>query len=770
MKHSIILKTLLLLGSLIIVIFIGFGYSFSQNDKQLIGDIRKYNLKSAMKALDYRQIEKLKLNQNQMENTINTIAKNSSEYLLNYDLDGLKKNILFDMKRDGVEAVKIWDNEVDELFLLAIKKNKKINFDSIEFKENSNLKKIEKNIEFIENGNKQILGKITLYYDEAIIINEINKLKENTIDNITRFDLTVDEQLKESNQVKLVMAIGALFLILMLSSILLMIFVNKPLKILQKNLDDFFLFLQNKKEATNTIHIDTNDEFGQMAESLNENIAVSARLHEEIRELNTNLEKKIDEKTTKVRTLLDNADQGFLTFGDDLIIDKEYSKECVKIFKKSIDGVNLAELLYPTGSNKKEFFMQTLQSLLNETNSLKIKTIISLLQSEFIINKKAINLQYKIVSEDKFMLILTDITAEKILEKKINREKNILKMIVAVVSDSDEFFELTDEFFALELSKNNLVDIQKTPLHNATEIYRIIHTFKGLFSQKEMNNVVVNLHKLESALSDAISSQTTTNEKLQTLLSESDFHKWLTKDIDIIKDILGDELFSKKGNILIKEETISNIEKKIIEIVKNHDEFPEIQMVANEIKDLKQKTIYSIFSSYPKLIDQLSQRLDKSIYPLEIIVNKDLKASDKIRPFVKSLVHLFRNSIDHGIESMDERAELEKDEIGTISCSIKKENNNLHIVIADDGAGLDIEKIKQKANSLRISTENMSDKDIEYLIFNDRFSTKDDISEISGRGVGMAVVKDEVEKLNGIIKINSQRHIGTTIEFIIPIN
>jgi len=118
---------------------------------------------------------------------------------------------------------------------------------------------------------------------------------------------------------------------------------------------------------------------------------------------------------------------------------------------------------------------------------------------------------------------------------------------------------------------------------------------------------------------------------------------------------------------------------------------------------------------------------------------------------------------------MDERAEIEKDEIGTISCSIKKENENLHIIIADDGAGLNIDKIKSKASSIGISTDNMSDKEIEYLIFNDRFSTKEKVTQISGRGVGMAVVKDEVEKLNGIIKINSQINKGTTIEFVIPL-
>lgn len=769
MNQSIILKTLLILGSLIIAIFLSFGYLFSQNDKKLIEDIRKYNLSSALKELDKSQSDRLKLHQNQMKDIVNTIAKNSSEFLMNYDVEGLKKNLEFDMKKKSIKAIEVWDSELDEVFLLAQKKDSDIIFTSKLGKGFKKFTKFEQDINNSNNGNIENLGKLIFFYDESFITDEIKRLKTQKITEIDNFNKTIDKQLADSARNKLLMEIVALITILGVISLLLINFVNKPLKILQRNLDDFFMFLQNKKDSTNTIPIETKDEFGQMSESLIENIGVSARLHEEIGELNKNLENKVAEKTTKVTTLLDNADQGFLSFGADLIIDNEYSKECDRIFKHPIAGESLADLLYPINNTKKEFFIQTLQSLLQETNALKIKTIISLLQHDFIINKKAINVQYKIVDSDKFMIILTDITAQKLLEKKINKERNILKMIVSVVSDSEEFFELYDDFEELQKSKTTLVDLTKTPLHNATEIYRIIHTFKGLFSQKEMKSVVANLHKLESNLSDVIASQENTNENLLTLLNESDFTRWMKKDVDIIKDILGDELFTKRGNLTIREETISQIERKIDDIAKNHDELQEIQIVADDIKNLKHRTVYSMFNIYPKLVNQLSERLEKSIYPLEIIVDKELKASDTIKPFVKSLMHLFRNSVDHGIESMDERAEIEKDEIGTISCTIKQENENLYITISDDGAGLDIDKIKSKASSLGILTDGMSTKEIEELIFTDRFSTKDEVSQTSGRGVGMAVVKDELEKINGVLKINSQKNVGTTIEFVIPV-
>jgi len=100
--------------------------------------------------------------------------------------------------------------------------------------------------------------------------------------------------------VKLSIAIGFLVIILTVISILLMVYVNNPLKILKSGLDDFFLFLQNKKNSTQTIMLNTSDEFGQMAYSLNENISVSAKLHEEIRGLNFNLEQKVKARTSEL--------------------------------------------------------------------------------------------------------------------------------------------------------------------------------------------------------------------------------------------------------------------------------------------------------------------------------------------------------------------------------------------------------------------------------------------------------------------------------------
>ncbi len=301
MKKSIILKTLLILGSLIITIFLGFGYLFSQNDRELINDIQKYNLDSAIKALDSRQAGRLKINQMQMQEIVTTIAKNSSTYLMDYDVEGLKNSLLFDMRKDGVKAIQIWDNEVGEIFILAIKESDEIVFDVNIPKEFEKFTKFKHSINHTNAyGKIEELGMITFYYDESSIIQKIQKLKENTTLEIAKFNATVDKKLKESNTIKLFISIGALVAILMVMSILLMSFVNKPLKSLQYGLDSFFLFLQGKQDFTKRIEINSDDEFGQMATSLNENIAVSAKLHEELNSLYSELEMKVQIRTQEL--------------------------------------------------------------------------------------------------------------------------------------------------------------------------------------------------------------------------------------------------------------------------------------------------------------------------------------------------------------------------------------------------------------------------------------------------------------------------------------
>lgn len=763
----------------VLILLVGFYILFFRiisTQEQVMSNLHLSTKTLLIKQLEERKNVQLKFLKNFYESTAKSIANLAGGFVVNFDEEGLRKKIEFYLlKEDSIKAVTIFDNLGDgKHYFLVLYRD--ING---EIKTSKNLEPFLKKFKFLKEeifSENEKIGFMQLFYDDegSVMMTQIKEAYAKANREFKLYEKEIQIRAKKLKTESSLILTGVLVAVIAFIVFLFYKFVINPLNIVKKGLNSFFLFLQNKTASTETINIDSRDEFGEMARSLSENIEVSAMLHEQIFELNTNLEEKIkqrtrelDEKTQKVETLLDNADQGFLSFGADLTVDDEYSKECKEIFAKEIAGENIVDLLHEE-SSKREFFASTLISLMKEKNTHKIKTIISLLQNEFLINKKAIQVKYKLLEDKTFMLILTDITANKKLEKKVNREKNTLKMIVSVVSNSDLFFEVCDEFNGFVRKREEMIDYSKTSLYNATELYRSIHTFKGLFSQNEMLNIVKELHQLESELSTILANQHASNDYLDALLQKSDFKAWLEKDLKVIKEILGNEFFNKKGKIIVNEKVLLDIEHKLINIASNSD-LSEVGEVVTEIQKLKNRSVYSMLAGYPKLLNQLSERLEKSIYPLEIIVDKELKIEDRFRAFFKSLIHVFRNSIDHGIEDMDTRYALGKDDVGTVSCMVTLKNNNLVIVIADDGSGLNFDKIKNRAQALGIETSGKDQKELSELIFSDRFTTKSEVSEVSGRGVGMAVVKKEVELLEGEIIVTSEEKVGTTFEFVIPL-
>lgn len=188
-----------------------------------------------------------------------------------------------------------------------------------------------------------------------------------------------------------------------------------------------------------------------------------------------------------------------------------------------------------------------------------------------------------------------------------------------------------------------------------------------------------------------------------------------------------------------------------------------------QVQNLSKQKLYPLLKPYISLVSQLAKKFEKEINPLKIIGDKDLIIDERMKPFIKSLIHVFRNSVDHGIETEEERLEKNKEETGTIRCEFKEQNNNLIIKISDDGAGIDKEKLKERLQENGLDTRGISDKDLFNTIFYENISTKNTIDEISGRGMGMSAVKNELDTLNGQVEVHSQKDNGTYFEFTLPL-
>jgi len=464
-------------------------------------------------------------------------------------------------------------------------------------------------------------------------------------------------------------------------------------------------------------------------------------------------QKEVEKLHSEVNNLLNSAGQGFLSFGKSLSIDESFSKECSNIFEiEDIKNKNIADLLFTKDRVKKELFIDGINRTFDFEDETTKEIFLSLLPKEHILNGKTLTIEYKLLPNNKFMLVLTDITNTKKLQKQIEKQNQIQRMIVAVASNQNDFIEIKLDF-------ENFIS---NPTQDLKILLRELHTFKGIFAQKEMVHIAYGIHELESKINEI--SKEADIQTIIKLFHTHDLQTIFDIDLEIIASTLGDEFLNASCSLNVDIDSLDSLETKIkqfeLETTKE-----ALKDILGDIEKIRNESIYHMLNIYPTAVKQMAHKLQKEVYPLEILGDKDLRVNAKFKPFIKSLIHLFNNCVEHGIEDIETRVEYDKDEIGSIGCEFKKEGNNLHLIINDDGAGIDIEKLSESAikNGVKFQGEKL------MLVFADSISTTKELSTTSGRGIGMSAIKSEVDKLGGNIKIKNAIGHGVKFIFTLPL-
>jgi len=194
------------------------------------------------------------------------------------------------------------------------------------------------------------------------------------------------------------------------------------------------------------------------------------------------------------------------------------------------------------------------------------------------------------------------------------------------------------------------------------------------------------------------------------------------------------------------------------------------QQLQETVMDVRMLPIRHVFERFPRLVRDLARETGKEI---ELILEGESTRIDKaiIDEIGEPLVHLVRNSVDHGIEPPAERVANGKTPTGTILLSATQESNHVVITIMDDGAGIDAATVRSKAveRGLIKADEGLSDRDVVQLIFSQGFSTRESITEVSGRGVGLDVVLKSIERLNGLVEVETVPGVGTKFIIQLPL-
>ena len=256
-------------------------------------------------------------------------------------------------------------------------------------------------------------------------------------------------------------------------------------------------------------------------------------------------------------------------------------------------------------------------------------------------------------------------------------------------------------------------------------------------------------------------------EKEQTLRID-------TNRIDHVMDLVGELVLSRNrlSKILSDIEALYEGDEKIKTLVETAS---NISLITTEIQlsvmKMRMVPIRKVFNKFPRMVRDIARKANKKIN-LEMYGEATEIDKSVIEELNDPLVHLIRNSIDHGIESPQERLKKGKPEVGTIKLNAYQEGNSIVIQIEDNGKGIDPSVIERKARErglIRNQDIKLSPKEIIAYIFEPGFSTADKVTDISGRGVGMDVVKTNIGRINGIIDVNSEVGKGTQIALKIPL-
>lgn len=240
-----------------------------------------------------------------------------------------------------------------------------------------------------------------------------------------------------------------------------------------------------------------------------------------------------------------------------------------------------------------------------------------------------------------------------------------------------------------------------------------------------------------------------------------------TKRLDQIMNMVGELVLVRNRLVSLATNTESEAMGKAIS---------NLDVVTADIQGAVMQTrmqpIKKVFGRFPRVVRDLARTLKKDINLQMVGEDTDLD-KNLVEALADPLVHLVRNSVDHGIEMPDIREAAGKPRMGTVTLSASQQGDHILLTIEDDGAGMDAEKLKKIAISKGVldydQASRLSDTEAFNLIFAPGFSTKEEISDISGRGVGMDVVKTKITQLNGSVNIKSEMGVGTTLEIKVPL-
>lgn len=484
------------------------------------------------------------------------------------------------------------------------------------------------------------------------------------------------------------------------------------------------------------------------------------------------------EQLFKVNMLLNNAGEGFLSFGKSLEIDSGYSKECLELFRRDAITGSVVDLIKKYDVSAAELMHKTFAAVLSGVFDDNLaETYLSLLPKAIWLHDRYCSLKYRYVvnehdaSDRKLMIVISDQTEQKRTEEGFLQQKYRLELIVYALSNREEFLQIWNGFVDVFESKiPELINGQSSQQHSIadrmSEIYRLVHTYKSLLYQSRCTDLGDKLHTLENSLSSLDPHSGDATEQVTRAIKDVALPVCMLETQAVLHEHLSDRYFVDERMYKIYEADLAAVEN----LVRSHP--MDVKSVLNYLERLRHESLIKLLGTH---INFVMQAANARGYDLKIAISDENSVyvnPKKHQAFIHSLVHLFRNAVDHGFDTAEERYELNKPEAITLSCCAEYVENKIKLTISDDGRGIATDVLKDRAVKQGLVSQEMaaamSHDEALTLVFLQGLSSVENVSTSSGRGIGMAALREEIHNLNGTIDVVSQFGKGTTWAIWLP--
>ena len=467
------------------------------------------------------------------------------------------------------------------------------------------------------------------------------------------------------------------------------------------------------------------------------------------------LEKKVEERTAQLRernremqVVLDSIEQGIVTVdakGGALF--PEHSSAIVKFFGEFHPGETFSDFLSRSCVTTAAWFSMNWDAL--EDGFLPLELALDQLPKAAKIGDDSYTFQYKPKFDgegelEAVLIVVSDVTSDVAREHAEALQRELLTMLESAMADPRGFaaFHRESEELLKEIGKAS--HTESTPSER-----RALHTMKGNAAAFGLGSIAALCHHLEDAWSEG------TAAKAQSV-SDGLEARW-------------EELGETASRLLgpLSGESIS-VPSSDLEAMLD----AAIDAGATELARLLSEALLEptspVLARLESQAQQIAERLERA--SLRTTVNShDVRIPHgELSSFWSALVHVVRNAIDHGIESPDERADCAKEASGELTISTELAGEALVVTVEDDGRGVDWDKVKAKATKLGLAND--TPEDLCAALFAAELSTRDEVSTLSGRGIGLTVVAEAIEDLEGSIAVTSEPGQGTQMRFTIPLN